>query len=377
MKHKRAQASLDSFDALPAELSQRIFSLACLDDGTTGRSLSLVSRSISHLSRPVKYQCLAIRNIRQAIRVAAILENTLPSDRRIIHLFVRTDYRQMYDYALYREDYYATNLNLEDGPRSPLGRVTSTLSRILRIPGHDSHRKGVNPFLNPSLNLHRGGRSHVDPILRWPIPNHAPLLAPTLEADMTRALLRILTTIAPTLQSFTLLIHQPYADLSLAALPPLPSLQEFTLMYAATLSPKIPPDSLLRSLPGPFPALKRLHLEWNSCGCGPQDLLKLIGRLAPGLTHVRLPSDGVWWHRLWHDTDTHKAQGVREPLQHLPSTVQRIHIRPPVQTIGPYHVALERFRGWAAKDERVILDVVNTDEYAQGKWMSKMEQTRL
>jgi hypothetical protein len=65
----------------------------------------------------------------------------------------------------------------------------------------------------------------IDPILRYPIPIHTPSLTPILEADMTRALLRILTVIAPTLQSFTLLIHQPYVDLSLAALPPLPSLE--------------------------------------------------------------------------------------------------------------------------------------------------------
>ena len=76
------------------------------------------------------------------------------------------------------------------------------------------------------------------------MPNHTPLLSPTLKADMTHALLHILTTITLTLQSFTLLIHQPYADLLLSTLPPFPSLQEFTLMYAMTLSPKILPDSL-------------------------------------------------------------------------------------------------------------------------------------
>lgn len=331
------------FDRLPQELSQIIFSLACRDDGTTGRSLSLVSRSVSHLSKPLKYQCLAIRNVRQALRVAVILNDTDPSYRCVIHLFVRTDYRQMYDYALCREDYYANNVKKASSPSQipPFRRLALTLSRLL--PGQNN---GIDPF--------------IDPIVRRLM----------LEADMTQALLQILTVISPSLQSLTLLIHQPYRELSLAGLPPLPSLQELTLMYTNTSHPQIPPYGLLQSIPRPFHSLKRLHLEWFDSGCGPLDLLAQIARLAPGLTHVRLPCLNIWWHRLLNADAT-------QPQRFL-STAQQIHLLLPVSLALPRTpiatMALEECRAWAATDGRIVLEA---PELFLGKLMSKMKQRQL
>ncbi|TFK68268.1 hypothetical protein BDN72DRAFT_751534, partial [Pluteus cervinus] len=44
----------------PSELWMYIFSFACMDNGYTGRSLSLVSQTIHELSAPLKYQSICI-----------------------------------------------------------------------------------------------------------------------------------------------------------------------------------------------------------------------------------------------------------------------------------------------------------------------------
>jgi hypothetical protein len=76
----------------PVELWERIFALACLDDGTTGRSLSLVSKYISNISKSFKLQSLAIRNLYQAEGLASTLKKLSYNERRVVHLFVVCDY---------------------------------------------------------------------------------------------------------------------------------------------------------------------------------------------------------------------------------------------------------------------------------------------
>ena len=71
----------------PAEIWGRIFALACIDGGFTGRALSCVSRYIMETSRPYKYQCLTVTE-RQFRPLTAILKK-LPADRRRIrYLFL-------------------------------------------------------------------------------------------------------------------------------------------------------------------------------------------------------------------------------------------------------------------------------------------------
>ncbi|KIM74392.1 hypothetical protein PILCRDRAFT_80097, partial [Piloderma croceum F 1598] len=92
------------FDKLPPELCEHIFSFACLDDGYTGRSLSLVSRYISEASKPVRFQSLVVRNLPQAQALASILEKESPLHRRVRHLFVVCNYQQMYTSAIIHGD---------------------------------------------------------------------------------------------------------------------------------------------------------------------------------------------------------------------------------------------------------------------------------
>ncbi|KAF7308369.1 hypothetical protein HMN09_00685500 [Mycena chlorophos] len=58
---------------LPIELLQHIFSFACTDIGTTGRSLSLVSRHVRDVSAAVKLQSVALFGHNQILGFASLL----------------------------------------------------------------------------------------------------------------------------------------------------------------------------------------------------------------------------------------------------------------------------------------------------------------
>jgi hypothetical protein len=71
----------------PAEIWSRIFSEACMDDGSTGRSLSLVSKYIRDTSKPYKYQCLFVEE-RQLRLLVSTLKMIPLEFRRVRHLFL-------------------------------------------------------------------------------------------------------------------------------------------------------------------------------------------------------------------------------------------------------------------------------------------------
>jgi hypothetical protein len=71
----------------PNEILLHIFRLACDDDGSTGRALSLVSRSVHELSKEYKYQSIAIIGLPRLVAFAAVLQHLPESNRRIRHLF--------------------------------------------------------------------------------------------------------------------------------------------------------------------------------------------------------------------------------------------------------------------------------------------------
>ena len=75
---------------LPAEILLRVFQVACLDDGRTGRALSAVSRRIREISAEYRYQSLAVDVLR--CRTTRLLLKTLPATpaslRKVRHLYI-------------------------------------------------------------------------------------------------------------------------------------------------------------------------------------------------------------------------------------------------------------------------------------------------
>ena len=76
----------------PVEIWHLIFSLACIDDGSTGRSLSLVSTRFRDISAPYKYQSIAITHWSQIIAFSQFFCKLPASQKKTVALFVHHPY---------------------------------------------------------------------------------------------------------------------------------------------------------------------------------------------------------------------------------------------------------------------------------------------
>jgi hypothetical protein len=80
-------SNMDS-NIFPVEIWHLIFSLACRDDGSTGRSLSLVSTYFRDISAPFKYQSIAITHWSQIITFSQFFCKLPASQKKTVFLFV-------------------------------------------------------------------------------------------------------------------------------------------------------------------------------------------------------------------------------------------------------------------------------------------------
>ena len=232
-----------AFTRFPSKLCGKIFSLACLDGGFTGRSLSLVSKSVSEASKPFKLQCLAIRNLSQAGSLARVLTKLPLHERRVVHLYVSCDYPQMYTDLLVFDD-------SADQEQSAWDRV---YSRLFTETGRDTYD-----------------------------------VYPIIEELYTIAIIQILTLISPTLRSLWISVRTCGLWIALHCVPELPMLEELTLAYKTEHHPKLR-TRLLHSF-GPLPALRYLDLSrFIDSGWTPHDLVAQTILMAPSLTTLRIP----------------------------------------------------------------------------------------
>ncbi|TFK69323.1 hypothetical protein BDN72DRAFT_733339, partial [Pluteus cervinus] len=73
---------------LPLEVWSQIFELACTDNGYTGHSLSLVSKSFNTLSVPYKFQSISLRNLKHIFEFFFALKDAPPHLRRVRYLYM-------------------------------------------------------------------------------------------------------------------------------------------------------------------------------------------------------------------------------------------------------------------------------------------------
>src|ERR1700733_7083441 len=152
---------MSAMERCPPEICSRIYALACVDDGSTGRSLSLVSKYINETSKYTKFQSVAIRSLNQALAFAALLERSPSVGRRVRHLFISTNPRCAFHKA------------------KRMSSISSTLRRIPSLLFSLSHTTGREQ---------RGGRGDT-------------LKNASEEIMSGVALTRILTASAPNLQT--------------------------------------------------------------------------------------------------------------------------------------------------------------------------------
>ncbi|KDQ63974.1 hypothetical protein JAAARDRAFT_99488, partial [Jaapia argillacea MUCL 33604] len=72
----------------PQEIWEYIFKLACVDGGTTGRSLSLVSKDFRVASQSARFHSVAIDGDEQAVSFASLIRSLPPDLRCVRHFFI-------------------------------------------------------------------------------------------------------------------------------------------------------------------------------------------------------------------------------------------------------------------------------------------------
>ncbi|EIN08130.1 hypothetical protein PUNSTDRAFT_52608 [Punctularia strigosozonata HHB-11173 SS5] len=76
-------------DHCPPEIAFRICEYACMDDGTTARSLSLVSTYLHDVSQPLQWRNVAVSGLKQARALLTVLDSSNHSRRKVIaHLLL-------------------------------------------------------------------------------------------------------------------------------------------------------------------------------------------------------------------------------------------------------------------------------------------------
>ncbi|KAH9847940.1 hypothetical protein C2E23DRAFT_740630 [Lenzites betulinus] len=236
----------------PIELQILILSLACTDDGSTGRSLSLVSRAFRQLSYPFQWNSLAFYGYKRVVAFSRWLYSQPPApgapSRPILHLLVST-----------RSAELASDQACVDSP--------ATWPGVLRS------------------------------ILRYAAPTLQTLSVVCYEAPMDCA----------AILSETLRVHYPsLIELTVRGRCTPSQLSQSSLVYAdLNNSEDVPHDPMIvdaldgsaRGVTCPsIPTLRRLHLAlaFQGMARGTHAEHTLIAGLAPSLTHLRLSVLDLW-----------------------------------------------------------------------------------
>lgn len=325
-------------DRLPYEVCAQIFALACRDSGYTGRSLSLVSRRIGEISKPLKFQSMSVQGHDQILAFSSILKKTPPAYRTVRYLFISSNNL----HPTPNEDTFDERYELEE-----LTEFTAASPPSSDCYDDSSQRTSANPDLERTQNSTKALGTAV--------------------AKAAQSILRQVSQsleILETALSYHITSCVDDADpISLPHLKELTAHDRFSVGYRAQGSPIFAPCQKLR----------RLHIaRVSQMQTRGRDLFGDIGRLAPSLTHLRV--SGL--HQEYNfGTELELALGVElkdldtkisipKAIARLPSCVQMVVVKPDVrpaieESCGPsettYDTLLRHLRRLSEGDDRVIL----------------------
>ncbi|TFK21853.1 hypothetical protein FA15DRAFT_623344 [Coprinopsis marcescibilis] len=260
---------------VPTELWLQICALACTDDGTTGRSLSMTSRFFHNVSKPFKYQSIAISRSRRLATLNIILSR-LPKEHRVVkYLFVHcphafldvSDDEGDEDYS---DDSSEGSLGSEDTDESSEDKVTA------------EEWEGLLMEEQESINIDDG-----DVIMGEQTPSKLRQELEEVDNQVTDVLFSLLTTVAPTLQILSLYWVSVEGRLIEELIPPLPALRQLSLVRRLYGDDEIEPETDDRAL-SQFPSLVSLHLG-GYIELRPTLLGESISDMAPSLRVLRVP----------------------------------------------------------------------------------------
>ena len=84
-------------DKIPSEICLYISTLACIDNGFTGRSLSQVSQYVREVSQTVKLQSICLHGHDQILAFAELIEHTPATVRKVRQLFICNEKKRSSD----------------------------------------------------------------------------------------------------------------------------------------------------------------------------------------------------------------------------------------------------------------------------------------
>jgi len=293
------------------EIWNQIFTLACTDNGFTGRSLSLVSRYIHKTSKSAKLQSLSVTKPQQIHALARLIAETPPKYRRVRYLFIASPVP---------DDDENDDREAESEEEESITSAVDVAEEVLAAFQH------ILEALAPNLTT-----LHV----HFPFHRKS-LFLPT-------------TATFPSLVELTL--YGPYSD------------------YDNSSSPTSEDNSIklpsLSNRPPLFPSLRRLHLA--DCD---RDMTGCFGRIAsvaPSLTHLCLPYQfymadsiliglGTRVVSRTHSSTSSSSHGFA--VETLPSTIEMVLVDP-----GP------RYTGWCGtgklrhyRDQQSFRQAVKVDK---------------
>lgn len=356
-----------SLAPFPAEIYERIFSYACTDDGTTGRSLSLVSKLIHDASLNFKHFSIAVDGPAQAVGFAKLMETLPPNRRNIRHLFVSNGKPT----SVSRKDSSHSKPDQEARKKFSLATVTPDFSKLLLVTQHQqswSKMMAVAREYARQRDISKEERKNGD-------------------ETVFRCLIRILIILAPTLE--TLYVFFESREISLPnfestwkpSFPDLPVLTELSITYRAHIR-AVWMGWYVESGPSSLPSLKRLDISGiQSQSYNPFSDYPSISRPAPTLTHLCIPASMVGYMR-------GALEDARPEFEHdfrglLPPNLDHVFIQlnqtPEFNCCGGddrYDTECDNCRSLATKDERFTIFKPSrekkTCEIVKNDWLTRI-----
>ncbi|RXW21794.1 hypothetical protein EST38_g4070 [Candolleomyces aberdarensis] len=243
-------------ECVPVELWLYVFSIACSDDGRTGRSLSLVSRRVNQLSKPFKYQSIAVDKLSNIAGLSEILQN-LPAEFRVVQkLFVHV--------PEFSPNGWDDKLGVEED-RMSTGSSDGNMEYDPQGPGQDQD----------------ASMSDSD---EESVPEEVQAKA---DEQAIQDLQRLLTLVSPTLTILSVFWRSFEPMLIEEILPPLPHLQELCLFRTVMANTEELEPSTDEKVPTLLPSLTRLHLG-GLREDRPMTFGQFIFDVSPSLRELRL-----------------------------------------------------------------------------------------
>jgi hypothetical protein len=266
---------------LPPEVWANILDFACLDDGTTARSLSLVSRQTRHLSRNHLYYAVKVDSVSQLLKLEDQISISIPDSMKDNGYLLKTRFLCItlptpFILEVYPEESYAPERIPGDTPYRPRkGGSDSDDNSWYATDLSDAESDNGSPHEQEEQSLEEELESELADITNDPArENLGPgVLVSSLSDLLTHphysmdrflyrvycALRKVLDACANTLEVFSLYFNPSRFIPPDLFVPPLPKLQRLSI-YIRQSKDWI---HVRRTQPGPsllFPSLKTLRM---------------------------------------------------------------------------------------------------------------------